>query len=216
MIKKEFKEAIFEFVKKISDFNEINSIALFGSVAEDKATLLSDIDILVIVSNMKIEKDITKTANEMGDMYNKKFQVIVKTKNLEGLDSSMIESISKDGILLYGSPIKIKQKDLELQPYLIAVYSLAELPQSEKMKFKRAFFGSESVFKGKTKKYRTVSEGILKIYNGARLGRGAIIFPPKHKEFIEQLEHFKVTFKLFTIYANQNTLEWISTFNKAK
>jgi len=215
MIKKEFKEAIFEFVKKVSDLDEISSITLFGSVAEGKATIESDIDMLVIVSNMKIEKDITKITNEISDKCNKKFQVITKTKKLGGLDPSMIESISKDGILLYGLPVKVRQKDLELEPYLIAVYSLAGLPQSEKMKFKRAIFGSESVFKGKEKSYRTVQEGILKMYNGARLGRGAIIFSCRHKEIIKQIEYFKIKFKVFTVYADKNILEWISTFNKA-
>ena len=215
MIQKEFKELIFEFVKKISDLEEVNSIALFGSVAKGEATSESDIDFLAIVSNMKIEKNIIKIADEISDKYNKKFQVIVKTKKLEGLDSSMIEGISKDGILLYGSPIKVKQKDLELEPYLLAIYSLADLQQSEKMKFKRAFFGSESVFKTKTKKYRTVQEGLLRMYSGARLGRGAIIFPSKHKEIIKQLGYFKVKFKIFTVYANKHILEWITAFNKS-
>lgn len=215
MMQKEFKDPVFEFVKEISDLNEIISVTLFGSVAKGEATSISDIDFLVIVSTIKIEKNIIKIANSISNKYNKKFQVIVKTKKLEGLDSSMIEDISKDGILLYGLPIKVKQKDLELEPYLLAIYSLIELPQSEKMKFKRAFFGSESVFKAKTKKYKTVQEGLLKIYNGARLGRGAIIFPSKHKEIIKQLEYFKVKFKIFTIYANQHILEWINTFNKS-
>jgi len=102
-----------------------------------------------------------------------------------------------------------------LEPYLLAVYSLAELPQNEKMKFKRAFFGSESVFKGKTKEYRTIQEGLLKMYNGARLGRGAIIFPSKHKEIAKQLDYFKVKFKIFTVYANPHILEWLSAFNKS-
>lgn len=214
MMQKEFKEPIFEFVKRVSDLEEVTSITLFGSVAKGEATQQSDIDFLVIVSSMKIEKNIVKTASEISDKYNKKFQVIVKTKKLEGLDSSMIEDISKDGILLYGMPIKVKQKDLELEPYLLAIYSLADLPQSEKMKFKRAIFGSESVFEGKTKRYRTVQDGLLKMYNGARLGRGAIIFPSKNKEIIRQLEYSKIKFKIFTVYANQHILEWINTFNK--
>lgn len=215
MIQKEFKEPIFEFVKQVSDLEEVVSITLFGSVAKGEATSMSDIDFLVIVSNMKIEKNIINMANEVNDKYNKKLQVIVKTEKLEGLDSSMIEDISKDGILLYGLPIKVKQKDLELEPYLLAIYSLAELPQNEKMKFKRAFFGSESVFKGKAKRYRTVQEGLLKMYNGARLGRGAIIFSSKHKEIVKQLEYFKVKFKIFTVYANKYILDWINTFNKS-
>lgn len=214
MMQKEFKDPIFEFVKQASDLEEVISVTLFGSVAKGEATSMSDIDFLIVVSNIKIEKDITKIANEISDKYNKKFQAIVKTKKLESLDSSMIEEISKDGILLYGLPIKVKQKDLELEPYLLAIYSLADLPQSEKMKFKRAIFGSESVFKAK-KEYRTVQEGLLKMCNGSRLGRGAIIFPSKHKEIIKQLEYFKVKFKIFTVYANKYILEWINTFNKS-
>ncbi len=215
MMQKEFKEPIFDFVKKISDLEEVISITLFGSAAKGEATQQSDIDFLVVVSHMKIEENIMKFANEISDKHNKKFQVIVKTKKLKDLDSSMIEDISKDGILLYGLPIKVRQKDLELEPYLLAIYSLIDLSQSEKMKFKRSIFGSESVFKSEKKNYRTIQEGLLKMCNGARLGRGAILFPSKNKEIVKQLKYFKVKFKIFTIYAYEHTLEWITTFNKS-
>jgi len=215
MMQKEFKEAVFEFVKLVSDLEEVNSIILFGSVAKGGARTDSDIDFLVMASNMKPEKRIIKLANEISDKSNKTFQVIVKTKKLEGLDPSMIEGIGTDGILLYGVPIKVKQKDLELEPYILAVYSLADLPQSEKMKFKRSIFGSESVFRGTKKSYKTVQEGLLKMCNGAKLGRGSIIFPSKHKEIIEQLGYFKVKFKTVTVYANEHILEWINTFNRS-
>ena len=52
------------------------------------------------------------------------------------------------------------------------------------------------------------------MYGGSRLGRGAIIFPSKHKEIIKQLEYFRVKFKIFAVYANQHITEWISTFNE--
>lgn len=214
MIQKEFKEAVFEFVKLISDLEEVNSIMLFGSVAKGGATAASDIDFLV-VSNKKAEKKVVRIAKEISDRFNKKIQVIVKTKKLEGLDSSLVESIATEGILLYGLPIKVKQKNLELEPYTLAIYSLAELPQSEKMKFKRSIFGSESVFKGDKKIYKTRQEGLLKKCGGAKLGRGSIIFPVQHKEIIKQLEYFKVRFKTFTIYANKDILEWINNFNKS-
>lgn len=215
MIQNEFKQAIFEFVKFVSDLEEITSIILFGSVAKGNAATDSDIDLLVIASNMKVEDKIIKIANEMSGRFNKKFQVVVNTKKLEGLDPSMIESISTEAILLYGLPIKVKQKDLELEPFTLAIYSLTHLPQSEKMKFKRSIFGSESVFKGNKKKYKTTVEGLLKSCNGAKLGRGSIIFPYNHKELIKQMEYFKVKFRTYTVYANNNILEWIDTFNKS-
>lgn len=212
MIQNEFKDAVFEFVKFASDVDWVESIILFGSVAKGDAVATSDIDFLVIVSNMKVEKKVLEIANEIGDKFNKRFQVIVKTKKLSDLDSSMLEIISREGILFYGMPINLKQKDLELEPYTVAIYSLAELPQSEKMKFKRSFFGSKSVFKKDKKIYKTVQEGILKLYNGARLGRGTIIFSPRHKEIINQLKYFKVKFKTFNIYANKQILDWINSF----
>lgn len=214
MIQSEFKESVFEFVKRASDLEKVESITLFGSVATGKAKVDSDIDFLVVVSDQRVGKDLTEIANGLEDKYNKKFQVLIKTKKLEELDPSTIEDISINGILLYGLPLKIKHERLELEPYLVAIYSLAHLPQSEKMKFKRSIFGSESV-SGKTKKYRTVQEGLLKTCGGARLGRGAIIFPSKHKEIIEQLEYFKVKFKVFTVYANLHILEWINAFNES-
>lgn len=215
MIQNEFKAQVFEFIKSVSDFEEIISITLFGSVAKDEAKADSDIDFLVVVSSMGIEKKIIKTADEISDKFNKKLQVIVKTKKLEGLDPSMVESISADGILLYGVPIKVKQKDMELEPYTIAIYSLADLPQSEKMKFKRSLFGSESIFRGEKKTYKTLQEGLLKMSNSARLGRGAIIFPSKHREIIKQLEYFKAKFRTFVVYAHKDIVEWIDTFNES-
>ena len=215
MIQKGFKEAIFELVKEVSGIKQVYSVILFGSVVRGEATSASDIDILIIVSNMKIEKRIIEISKEIGRRYDKRFQVIVKTRKLKGLDPSMIEDIGKDGLLLYGLPVKVKQKDLDLEPYLIAVYSLADLPQAEKMKFRRSIFGSKSVFRDKNKKYVTVQDGILKMYDGARLGRGAIIFPSKRKEIVRQLEYFKVKFKVFTVYCNKDTLGWINTFNRS-
>lgn len=215
MIQKEFKETVFEFVKLVSDLEEVESIILFGSVAKGEAKTDSDIDFLVVVSNMKIERRVIKIANEVSDNFNKKLQTIVKTKKLEGLDPSMIESIATEGILLYGLPIKVGQKDLELEPYAIAIYSLSHLPQSEKMKFKRSIFGSKSVFKGDKKTYKTVQEGLLKMFSGAKLGRGSIIFPSKHKEIVKQLEYFKIKYKTFTVWANKDILEWINTFQKS-
>ncbi len=214
MIQREFKEIVFEFVKSISDFEEVISIILFGSIVRGDAKTDSDIDFLVVVSNIKSEKDILNKSKEIANKFDKKIQVIVKTKKLEGLDPFMIESISSEGIILYGAPIKVKQKDLELEPYTLAVYSLIDLPQSEKMKFKRSIFGSESVFRGANKTYKTVQEGLLKLCNGAKLGRGAIIFPSKNIELVKQLEYFKVKFRTFIVYANEDILEWINNFNK--
>ena len=48
MIQEEFKEPIFEFAKQLSDFNEVTSITLFGSVSKGEAISTSDIDVFVI------------------------------------------------------------------------------------------------------------------------------------------------------------------------
>ncbi|MFQ6120633.1 MAG: nucleotidyltransferase domain-containing protein [Methanosarcinales archaeon] len=147
MITEDFKAAIFEFIKKVSSIEGIIRVILFGSVARREATKDSDIDLLVIVSDLKLESEILKITHEVGAKYQKNFQILVKTPILEDLDASTLEEIGKDGILLYGTPIILKTKNLELKPYCIVVYSLTSLTQSDKMKFKRAMFGSKSVFK---------------------------------------------------------------------
>lgn len=213
-MQEKFKDAIFEFIKQVSNLEKINSIILFGSVAKEEATKESDIDFLIIVSGLKTDKDlenkILKISHDVENKFNKKIQVIVKTQNLEDLDHSMIKEISSEGILLYGNPIKIQSKNIELESYSIIIYSLSNLKQSEKMKFKRAMFGSKSVFIGKKKEYKTIQKGFLEEYGGAKLGRGAVILQSIYKKtIIRQFNYFKIKYKIFIIFGDKNLIDWI-------
>ena len=78
MIQKEFKEPIFEFVKRITDFDNIQYVFLFGSVAREEADKKSDIDICVVINDHN-KKKISETALDLEKAYNKN-TLLQKTK----------------------------------------------------------------------------------------------------------------------------------------
>ncbi|HID26521.1 MAG TPA: nucleotidyltransferase domain-containing protein [Methanosarcinales archaeon] len=90
MITEDFKAAIFEFIKEVSSVEGIIRVILFGSVVRGEATKDSDIDLLVMVSNLKLESEILKITHEVEAKYQKNFQILVKTPILDDLDASTL------------------------------------------------------------------------------------------------------------------------------
>jgi len=132
MIQKEFKETVFELVKRITDFDNVKYILLFGSVARETADKRSDIDVCVIINDNKKNK-ISEAALDLEKEYNKNIQIVI-SKNFEGLDSYFIKQLINEGILLYGKTPIIKFKNLTCEEYALFSYSLGNLEHSDKIK----------------------------------------------------------------------------------
>ena len=94
--------AVKEFVKKVKGIKNIEKIILFGSVAEGKEKLGSDIDIAIFVDKMdkNIEDDITNISDKILERSNMKIIPMVLTENeLKG--NKQFTNELKKGVVLY-------------------------------------------------------------------------------------------------------------------
>lgn len=156
-----------EFAKKIESFDGILSIVLFGSVARGEDTADSDID-MAVIHGLKDGAALVEKVNEHKP---EKVQVtFLNVSNLPG-EMELVSALSGEGLLLHGRPVVIRQKDLELVPKVLIVYSLKGLPQKEKVKLNRALYGSTS----RSGKYTTETKGVTAEPGVEKLGPGMLL-----------------------------------------
>ncbi len=190
-MQKEFKNIVFELAKSISDFDSIKALVIFGSVAKGEADKRSDVDLLVIFNTMKKrfkdENRIFALSQEIGRKYDKSVQMIFSNRNFDKLDRKFIETILKEGIVLYGNLPSLKAGRLMLEPYLIFNFELAKMEKKHRNKLDRALFGYKTKKKYKSKLYKSSSEGLAKEYNCIKLGPSSLIIPFRNSTIFEKL-----------------------------
>ena len=182
------KEAI-DFANKVKGIKGILQIILFGSVARGEDTLKSDIDIAVI-HNHKDKFELMKEANKYKT---ENIQTTFININELSKESELTGALSGEGLLLYGRPIIIKEKKLDLNAKTLIAYSLADLPQTEKVKVNRALYGtvSKSSFQGK--KYKTETKGLANEPGIEKISKGVLLVKrEKAHKVINMLKRFNV------------------------
>ncbi len=203
-MQKQYRDIVFEFSKIISEFNNVNYIILFGSVARGEADKRSDIDLCVVITNNKYRKEISNIALDLEKKYDRNIQLVI-TKNFERLDKYFIKQLLTEGIILYALTPIIKFKNLKCKNVVIFKFSLKNLKQSEKMHIKRILYGYSTTKKYKKRIYRSSFKGLVKENDGVNLGRGAILISIKDLKLIRDL---------FTKYnIKYNTIELLKPLN---
>lgn len=179
---------------KEAEIKKIKSIILFGSVASGTATDESDVDLFFDVDlNKKQIKSFNKKIKIISDDFISsnigiKFRLNKVSNEIKPLTgrlnewSELKDSISKNGIVLYGKYIsKIKG-----EPHLLIWWD------SLKIKNRGAFLNKLYGFKVKNKEYK----GLLEKVNGKKIGKSSILLPLKEKDRIKNIfEKYKVDYK---------------------
>jgi predicted nucleotidyltransferase len=207
MIQKEFKDMIFEFVKECSDFEILQSIFLFGSVAKGEADKRSDVDLLVVFdTNKNVEKineksNISKIALDMEKKFDKNMQLVFTNKKFDKLDRQFVEQILKEGIILFGKNPQVDVKKLKMQPYSLIYYSLKGLSRSDKMRVKKALYGHATIKKYKGKIYKSEVRGLIEEFEGKRTGIASFLVPAKKfRIFSHALKRFGVEYRKIDVW----------------
>ena len=169
-----------EIAKKLKNKSYILSVSLFGSVARGEATKSSDIDLAIIYDQKKAEY--MQEVQEIAGVYEDIQITHVDERDLSK-DEVLAGSLAGEGIILAGRPI-IFYSEKMLKPGALVYFNLKNKTQTEKMRIKRALYGTK-VFKGLCSK-----KGIK------RLGPGVIFCYRKLLPEIERLlkdngVHFK-------------------------
>jgi len=164
-----FEKAV-EFAEKIKRFPEVLQIILFGSVASGEGHRDSDIDIAVVYSNKK-----EKVMSEIIGLSSEEIQLThLSIKDLPK-EAEVTGALAGEGLILYGRPITITAKELELKPKLLISYDLSSLEYKDKMRINRAFFGGKSTSNYKGKKYETKTRGTVNEKGIEKIGKGVLL-----------------------------------------
>jgi len=181
-------EDLLEEIKTISKSNSnIQATVLFGSYAREQAHVQSDIDICIIVKNEKLQNQISNQILGLEKKYDKNINILITTPALKDLDRQLVETILREGIVLYGTLPYISIQQLELEPYEIIKYDLSRLSQSDKMKIKRLLYGIKTKKKYKGKIYESKQKGIVEDFGGLRIGIASILIPEKLSWEVENM-----------------------------
>ena len=185
-------------LNNLKDIENVKRIILFGSVARDEQTKDSDIDIFIEIKKKtkKLENEIKKIVE---NFYQSREASLFKLKGVNNEFSIKIgelsdwkdlhNSIASTGIVLYGH-YEIGKLPPSVRHYIIIFWD-------EIKKNRGAFLNKVYGFKANSRYY----EGLLKKYDGNRLGKSCIILPVQYKkEIFKLLEKYKVKAKAIEVF----------------
>ena len=187
-----------EFSNRIKNIDGVLQVVLFGSVARGEDTRESDIDIAVIHNY----KDKFKIMDEVNK--NKPDKIQTTFVNISQLpeETELVGAISGEGLLLYGSPVSIKLEKLDLKAKILVSYSLASLPQTEKVKVNRALYGSISKSTFKKKEYITKTRGFITEPGIEKINDGVFLIDRRlAPKIVNMLKRFKVTVREIPVWS---------------
>jgi len=180
-----------DLIKKIKDvskkYSGIESVIVFGSVARDQAGKESDLDVCMILKNENTKSNISNTVLDLEEKYDKNINLVFTDSFFKGLDRQFIETILREGVIIYGKMPDVSVQQLELEPYEIIKFDLSNLNQSKKMKIKRLLYGIKTKKKYKGKIYTNKQKGLVEKLGGLRIGIASILIPEKNSWELENI-----------------------------
>ena len=190
------KRILKKIAKQLSKIEDVNAIILYGSLARGEFTSRSDVDLFILTTEYKTQKEIHDKVIELESEIGRNIQPTIRTlAELQKTDTGLLQNIFQEGKILYlrepsdiPSAILLQQK-----PYLIYSFQISSLLQKEKVRFNRQLY--EQTREGY--KYK----GLLQKIGGQKLSAGCIMMPYEQKEKIEKFfKKFKVKFEQLKVW----------------
>lgn len=184
---------------KLTRIPKLTTAILYGSAARGELTETSDIDLMLVFDvphNPETGGELEVAHRILGETKTERKLQIVATNLQQALEPDFLDNISREGTIIYGKPIILTTENLQLKPYVIYTYSVANIPQIKKTMLQRALKGYKVTREIKGKLYKSEKNGLLKILGAKKLGKGVIMVPQENSKEIE---------KLFTQHDVKNT-----------
>ena len=194
--------AAYSIMKMIDEkaMGQINNIILFGSIAQNKATKESDVDLFFDVSlsktrAAKLKNLLNKAAEEF---YTSNAALQFKLKGIDNKISiitgelnkwkDLKRSIISTGIVLYGNyTLGVEKKELK-QHFIISWKA---------PKLRGAFLNKLYGFSIDKKHYI----GMIKKLNAIKIGKSALMVPSEHKDkFMQLMEKYGANYEIIEVY----------------
>jgi predicted nucleotidyltransferase len=184
---KKTSKLITEIIKISKKHSQIGTVIIFGSVARNQAGKQSDLDICMILKNKTLKNSISNQMLNLEEKYDKNINLIFTNSSYKNLDRQFIETLIREGIVIYGKKPDVSIKQLKLEPYEIIKYDLSKLNQSKKMKIKRLLYGIKTKKRYKGKIYERKQIGLVEKFGGIRIGIASILIPEKMSWDVEKI-----------------------------
>lgn len=194
---KELLQTALNFVSQAKEVPGILAIALFGSVARGEEKKTSDVDLLILhnrADKFALVKEVTRFKDERIQLTFIHQKDLAKETELAGV-------LSGEGLLLYGRPVAIQAKKLDLKSKLLLAYDSSSLKQTEKVKLHRALFGAVSTSYAGKKVYTTKTSGIANEPGIEKIGRGCLLLDRnKASKVIGSLKRYAARYKELPVW----------------
>lgn len=190
------KKILKKIAKELSKIEDIKAVILYGSLARGEFTSRSDIDLFILTTDDKTQKELQDKIIELESAIGRNIQPTIRTiVELQKTDTGLLQNVFQEGKILYlkepsdiPSAILLQQK-----PFLIYSFQISSLPQKDKARFNRQLY--EQTRKGY--KYK----GLLQEIGGQKLSAGCVMVPHMQKEAIEKFfKKFKVKFEQLKVW----------------
>lgn len=190
------KRILKKIAKELSKIEDVKAIILYGSLARGEFTSRSDVDLFILTTEDKTQKEIHDKVIELESEIGRNIQPTIRTiAELQKTDTGLLQNIFQEGKILYlrepsdiPSAILLQQK-----PYLIYSFQISSLLQKEKARFNRQLYEQTR----KEYKYK----GLLQEIGGQKLSAGCVMMPYEQKEKIEKFfKKFKVKFEQLKVW----------------
>ena len=190
------KRILKKIAKELSRIEDVKAVILYGSLARGEFTSRSDIDLFILTTDGKTQKEVEDKVIELESEIGKNIQPTIRTiAELQKTDTGLLQNIFQEGKALYlkepsdiPSAILLQQK-----PFLIYSFQISSLPQKDKARFNRQLYEQTK----KDYKYK----GLLWEIGGQKLSAGCVMIPYEQKERIEKFfKKFKVKFEQLKVW----------------
>jgi predicted nucleotidyltransferase len=190
------KRILKKIAKELSKIEDVKAVILYGSLARGEFTSRSDVDLFILTTEDKTQKEIQDKVIELESEIGRNIQPTIRTLvELQKTDTGLLQNIFQEGKILYlrepsdiPSAILLQQK-----PYLIYSFQINSLLQKEKARFNRQLYEQTR----KEYKYK----GLLQEIGGQKLSAGCVMIPYEQKEKIEKFfKKFKVKFEQLKVW----------------
>lgn len=199
-----FVEAIRAAARDLRKVPGVRSAVLFGSAARGTAGEESDID-LFIDCDRAAEDAAWSAVVALDRRFRVEFSVIFyRPEEREAFDKQFLESIVRQGQLLFGSLPILTPAQLDLQPLRLVSYQTGRLTSRKRAQFLREVDGYETRKRVGRKVYIFRKPGFLREAGGWRVGRGAVVVPEESIEaFDDLLRRFGATRSIIAIWSQR-------------
>ena len=182
-----FEEAIRAAARELAAVPGVRSAVLFGSAARGSATEESDIDIFIECSP-DAEDPAWKVLLALDRQFDVEFSVIYyRPEQRDAFDKQFLESIVRQGRVLFGSLPSVTPIELDLQPLRLVSYQTSRLSARKRAQFLREIDGYKTQKRVGKKTYVVRKPGFLTDVGGWRVGRGAVIVPEDKIEAFDEI-----------------------------